>query len=130
MENEIDRVPIWSIETEERVLHVVLSMMFFISQAGIILHYEYKNISQTVVNFAKISGPVGLSSVVLSFFLIEWVCFMLIQTDRIIEKFKKERIKMGRKLERESLQNFLNKNPNATISDYLEQIEPIYIDKR
>ena len=46
---------------------------------------------------------------------------MLIQTEKIIEEFRRKRIKKGRELERKSLQEFLDEHPNATILDYLEQ---------
>ena len=123
MDDKIERVPIWSVESDERVILVIIASILFICQIGFVLWYEHECINQTLVNFVRTSGPAGMSAIILSLFLIEWWCFMLIQTEKIIEEFRRKRIREGRELERKSLQEFLDEHPNATISDYLEQIK-------
>ena len=95
---EEDRVSIWSIGDAERTLFVGMAFA---------LWYIVKNgsVDQAIFDGIKVVGPVGLSAVTLTFFLIEGWYLMIVPVERFREKYRKkyreERFEEGRKAGRE-----------------------------
>lgn len=104
---EEDRVSIWSIGDAERTLFVGMAFAFFVFGMAFALWYIVKNgsVDQAIFDGIKVVGPVGLSAVTLTFFLIEGWYLMIVPVERFREKYRKkyreERFEEGRKAGRE-----------------------------
>ena len=104
---EEDRVSIWSIGDAERTLFVGMAFAFFLFGMAFALWYIVKNgsVDQAIFDGIKVVGPVGLSAVTLTFFLIEGWHLMIVPVERFREKYRKkyreERFEAGRKAGRE-----------------------------
>lgn len=96
---EEERVFIWSIGDAERTLFVGLAFAFFAFGLSFALWYIVKNgsVDQAIFDGIKIVGPVGLSSVTFTFFLLEGWHLMIVPVERFREKYRKERFEEGRK---------------------------------
>ena len=105
--SEEERVSIWSIGDAERTLFVGMAFAFFVFGLAFALWYIVKDssVDQAIFDGIKIVGPVGLSAVTLTFFLIEGWHLMIVPVERYREKYRKkyrekyrkERFEEGRK---------------------------------
>lgn len=100
---EEGRVSIWSIGDAERTLFVGMAFALFVFGLAFALWYIVKDssVDQAIFDGIKIVGPVGLSAVTLTFFLIEGWHLMIVPVARYREKYRKkyrkERFEEGRK---------------------------------
>ena len=100
---EAERVSIWSIGDAERTLFVGMAFTFFVFGLAFVLWYIIKDgsVVQAIFEGIKIVGPVGLSAVTLTFFLLEGWHLMIVPVERYREKYRekyrKERFEEGRK---------------------------------
>ena len=100
---EEERVSIWSTGDAERTLFVGLAFAFFVFGLSFALWYIVKDssVNQAILGGIKIVGPVGLSAVTFTFFLIEGWHLMIVPVQRYREKYRekyrKERFEEGRK---------------------------------
>ena len=84
-----------------------MSFAFFVFGMSFALWYIVKNgsVDQAIFDGIKVVGPVGLSAVTLTFFLIEGWYLMIVPVERFREKYRKkyreERFEEGRKAGRE-----------------------------
>lgn len=101
--SEEERVSIWSIGDAERTLFVGMAFALFVFGLAFALWYIVKDssVDQAIFDGIKIVGPVGLSAVTLTFFLIEGWHLMIVPVERYREKYRKkyrkERFEEGRK---------------------------------
>ena len=96
---EEGRVSIWSIGNTERTLFVALALAFFVFGLAFTLWYIVQDgsVDKAIFDGIKVVGSVGLSSVTLTFFLIEGWHLMIVPVERYRERFRKERFEEGRK---------------------------------
>ena len=96
---EAERVSIWSIGDAERTLFVGMAFVFFVFGLAFVLWYIIKDgsVVQAIFEGIKIVGPVGLSAVTLTFFLLAGWHLMIVPVERYREKYRKERFEEGRK---------------------------------
>ena len=94
---EEGRISIWSIGDAERTLFVGMALAFFIFGLAFALWYIVKDgsVDKVIFDSIKIVGPVGLSAVTLTFFLIEGWNLMIIPVEKYRERFRKERFEEG-----------------------------------
>ena len=90
-----ERVSIWSVGDRERLFFVGLSLAFFIGGLWFALRHITKDgfTNEAIFDSIKIIGPVGLSAITLTFFLLEGRNIMLVP----IEKYRKKRYEEGRR---------------------------------
>ena len=94
MIEKTDRVSIWSVGDRERVVFAGLSLAFFIFGLWFAVRHLTKDgfTDAAVFDAIKVIGPIGLSAVTLTFFLMEGRNLMLIP----IEKYRRKRYEEGR----------------------------------
>ncbi len=120
---EAERVSIWSIGDAERTLFVGMAFAFFVFGLAFVLWYIIKdgNVDQAIFDGIKIVGPVGLSAITLTFFLIEGWHLMIIPVEKYREKYRKERFEEGRKEGKE--EGIVQGVKERAIEDILEVLE-------
>ena len=89
-----ERVSIWSVGDRERLFFVGLSLAFFAAGLWFALCHIMQDgfTNEAVFDSIKIIGPIGLSAITLTFFLMEGRNLMLVP----IEKYRRKRYEEGR----------------------------------
>ena len=104
-----DRVSIWSVSEKERMLFIGMALTFFLSALVFVLKYKHTaedDFYVIISNLIEATGPVGLSAVTLTFFLIEGYNLMLVPIQKIrakTEEYLARRFKEGRQSERKEI---------------------------
>ncbi len=89
-----ERVSIWSVGDRERLFFVGLSLAFFAVGLWFALCHIMQDgfTNEAIFDSIKIIGPIGLSAITLTFFLMEGRNLMLVP----IEKYRRKRYEEGR----------------------------------
>ena len=90
-----ERVSIWSVGYGERLVFVGLSLAFFIGGLWFALRHlmQCGFTDEAIFDAIKIIGPIGLSSITLTFFILEGWNLMLVP----IEHYRRKRYEEGRR---------------------------------